>query len=178
MFGLFDDWFKSFPLAEIKKGQHLDQAKAVDYTSFFNKKTFDKNCPWVILTLVEGLVYWGKINQTEVAEKSFYQTSLHDIEQHFVALDAAKDYPLLAILKRYIEQNLQNIDGAKIELLTAEYDTFQLQEDDFYLKFTIQTQVNQTAVWATPAPSIEAAILFQIIVDSSDFSPIEVRMLS
>ncbi len=173
MFRLFNSW-KTYPVSEIRAGKHLNEATSADARKFFDKHEFKNSCLWYILRIDDETVYWGKVKGAEVSKNQFFKTSRKEIEGNFEATDTASEKTKLDVINRHIRHHLDEIDGARYELLSSKYQSVALQDDGNF-HFVISAEVNITPVTPNPETS-KGEASFNITLRSHNFSLVNIKM--
>ncbi len=174
MFRLFGNW-NTYLTKEIREGKHLDKAQKTDCAAFFDKSTFKRLSQWTILWVDETYVYWGKANQEKVDKYCFFKTSKKAIEQNFAALDVNKKKSLLAILKEYISEFLDGIDGCISTIELIAYGPVTISENThFKIHLNVDLRVKSTSLNAEVRA--EKAV-FELFLDPHTFDLIQIERI-
>jgi hypothetical protein len=174
MFRLFGNW-NTYLTKEIKEGKHLDKAQKTDCAAFFDKSTFKRLSEWTILWVDETYVYWGKANQEKVDKDCFFKTSKKAIEQNFAALDVNKKKSLLAILREYVSEFLDGIDGCISTIELVSYGPVMIAEDtNFKIQLNVDLRVKTTSL--KPEVRAEKAV-FELFLHPHTFDLIKIERL-
>jgi hypothetical protein len=174
MFRLFGNW-NTYSTKEIKEGKHLDKAKKIDCAAFFDKITFKRLSELTFFWVDETYVYWGKATQEQVDKHCFFKTSRKAIEQNFAALDVNKKKLFLEILKEYISEFLDGIDGCISTIESAAYGTV-IIADDTNFKIEIKANLRVRTTSLEPIERAEKA-LFELLVHPHTFDLIKIERL-
>jgi hypothetical protein len=174
MFRLFGNW-NTYSTKEIREGKHLDKAQKTGCAEFFDKSTFKRLSQWTILWVDETYVYWGKASQEKVDKHCFFKTSKKAIEQNFAALDVHKKKSLLAILREYISEFLDGIDGCISTIESVAYGSVTIAEDtSFKIQLKVDLRVKTTSL--KPVTRAEKA-LFELFLDPHTFDLMKIDRL-
>lgn len=174
MFRLFGNW-NSYLAKEISEGKHLDKAQKTDCAAFFDRSTFKRLSEWTIFWVDETFVYWGKANQEKVDKNSFFKTSKKAIEQNFAALDINKKKSLLAILKEYVSEFLDGIDGSISTIESIAYESVLIADDT---NFKIQLKVDLKVKPSSLEPKVRAEkALFELLLHPHNFDLVGIERL-
>lgn len=174
MFRLFGNW-NTYLTKDIREGKHLDKAQKTDCGEFFDKSTFKRLSQWTILWVDETYVYWGKANQEKVDKYCFFKTGKKAIEQNFAALDVNKKKSLLVILKEYVSEFLDMIDGCISTIESTTYQSVKIADDtNFKIELTVRLRVKSTSL--EPTERVEEA-LFELILHPHNFDLIRIERM-
>lgn len=174
MFRLFGNW-NTYSTKEIREGKHLEKAQKTDVAAFFDKSTFKRLSQWTILWVDETYVYWGKANQDKVDKYCFFKTSKKAIEQNFAALDVNKKKSLLAILREYVSEFLDGIDGCISTIESLAYGSVSIADDtSFNIQLKADLRVKTTGLKAEVRAEKG---LFELFLDPHTFDLIAIERL-
>ena len=174
MFRLFGNW-NTYLTQEIREGKHLDKAQKTDCAAFFDKSTFKRLSQWTILWVDETYVYWGKANQEKVDKHCFFKTSKKAIEQNFAALDVNKKKSLLVILREYVSEFLDGIDGCISTIELVSYGSVTIAEDtNFKIQLKVDLKVKTTSL---NAETRAEKALFELFLHPHTFDLIAIERL-
>jgi hypothetical protein len=174
MFRLFGNW-NTYSTKEIREGKHLEKAQKTACAEFFDKSTFKRLSQWTILWVDETYVYWGKANQDKVDKHCFFKTSKKAIEQNFAALDINKKKSLLAILKEYVSEFLDGIDGCISTIESVAYGSVTIADDtNFKIQLNVDLRVKSTGLEAKVRAE---KALFELLLHPHTFDLIGIERL-
>lgn len=177
MFRLFNTRPASYPIAEIEAGQHLKKAKKGAVDTLFEQKITPaySEYKWLFIDK-EHTLYWGKVTDQKVSQSDFYCLPQATLQEDFVGMDVAFGGHCFQKIKAAIISNLQEIDGAKYDLLDVSYQSMNVTTLTTW-EFIMDTLLLQSPVSAQPTEPTEEEIPFRVIVNATDFSIVQVRMV-
>lgn len=176
MFRLFNNIPTTFPVQEIQAGQHLGQATTTTTDLFFKQKVVPSEKDWQLFYLQNQWLYWGKVQQDQVVEANFYQLDKTALEKDFVALDNTHNNHYLNVLQQYVIADLEQIDGAIYRLLDLKYTSLSITLLTSW-EFVLQATLTHTPLRAKEMPEQQENVPYRVIVNPTDFSIIQARML-
>lgn len=176
MFRLFNNIPTTFALQEVQAGQHLKHATAGSTDLFFNQEVLSSSQNWQLLYLNNQKLYWGKVQQEQVAEANFYQLEIATLEKDFPKKDTENKNIYLEILRQYVVDDLDQIDGARYRLLDLEYTSLSITLLTSW-EFILKALVEYTNLRTPDAPPKEAVVPYRVIINPINFSIIQARML-
>lgn len=112
-------WFygwKKYPIVEIENGQHLAQAQVQPPNYFMTCQSFELPVVYPLLLVVDGWVYWGKINRTALRQRDFYKTDKQALEQGFLNASNVPQQGWNKLVRAMISQYYDQFDGQLIAL--------------------------------------------------------------
>ena len=177
MFRLFNDIPTHFSTNAIQSGQYLEHATTSNTNLFFGKKVMHTDLPtWQLLYLEGKSLYWGKVQNNQVAKACFFEVDINELQQEFATVDANNDHYCLNALRQYILADIDLIDGAHYQLIDLDYESLSITLLSSW-EFILAATVIRTSMSANTSESIEEVVPYRVIINPIDFSAIQTRML-